>query len=55
MCDANNYAMRAVLGQRKQKKPNVAYYASKMLNDAQMNYTTIKKDLLAVVFNLYKF
>ena len=54
MCDASDYAIRAVLGQRKDKKPYVIYYASRTLNSAQMNYTT-EKELLAVVFALDKF
>ncbi|KAL9360379.1 hypothetical protein Peur_037762 [Populus x canadensis] len=45
----------AVLGQRKDKKPYVIYYASKTLNSAQMNYTTTEKELLAVVFACEKF
>ncbi|RVW82329.1 Retrovirus-related Pol polyprotein from transposon 17.6 [Vitis vinifera] len=36
-------------------KPYVIYYASKTLNEARMNYTTIEKELLAVVFALDKF
>uniref|UniRef100_A0A2N9FQF2 RNA-directed DNA polymerase n=1 Tax=Fagus sylvatica TaxID=28930 RepID=A0A2N9FQF2_FAGSY len=55
MCDASDYAVGAVLGQRKDKKPHVIYYASRTLNSAQMNYTTIEKELLAVVFALDKF
>jgi hypothetical protein len=35
--------------------PHVIYYASKTLMDAQVNYTTIEKELLAVVFALDKF
>jgi len=50
MCDANDYAVGVVLGQRIDKKPYVIYYASKTLNNAQMNYTTIEKELLTVVF-----
>jgi hypothetical protein len=55
MCDASDYAVGAVLGQRKDKKPYVIYYASKTLNSTQMNYTTTEKELLAVVFACDKF
>ena len=55
MCDASDYAIGAMLGQRKDKKSLVIYYASKTLNEAQMNYSTIEKELLAVVLALDKF
>ncbi|CAN6685907.1 unnamed protein product [Malus baccata var. baccata] len=55
MCDASDYALGAVLGQRKNKQPHVIYYASRTLNDAQLNYCTTEKELLAVVFALDKF
>ncbi|WJZ87616.1 hypothetical protein VitviT2T_006985 [Vitis vinifera] len=55
MCDASDFAIGAVLGQREDGKPYVIYYASKTLNEAQRNYTTTKKELLAVVFTLDKF
>jgi len=55
ICDASDYVVGAVLGQRKDKKPYAIYYASKTLNSAQMNYTTTKKELLAVVFACEKF
>ena len=55
MCDASDYAVGAVLGQRKENKPCAIYYASKVLDPAQMNYTTTEKELLAVVFALDKF
>ncbi|RVW88435.1 Retrovirus-related Pol polyprotein from transposon 297 [Vitis vinifera] len=45
----------AVFGQREDGKPSVIYYASKTLDEAQRNYTTTKKELLAVVFALDKF
>jgi hypothetical protein len=55
MCDASDYAIGAVLGQRKDNKPYVIYYTSRTLNCAQMNYTTTEKELLAIVFALAKF
>ncbi|CAL2254704.1 unnamed protein product [Prunus armeniaca] len=55
MCDASDYAIKAVLGQRVDKLPHVIYYASRTLNDAQLNYSTTEKELLAVVFALEKF
>ena len=55
MCDASDYAIGAVLGQRIEKHPHVIYYASRTLNDAQMNYSTTEKELLAIVFALEKF
>ncbi|XP_070667595.1 uncharacterized protein [Malus domestica] len=55
MCDASDYAVGAVLGQRKDRLPQVIYYASRTLNDAQLNYATIENELLAIVFALEKF
>ncbi|XP_070669151.1 uncharacterized protein [Malus domestica] len=55
MCDASDHAVGAVLGQRVNKVPYVIYYASRTLNDAQLNYSTTEKELLAVVFALEKF
>ncbi|XP_070667507.1 uncharacterized protein [Malus domestica] len=55
MCDASDYAIGAILGLRKNKQPHVIYYASRTLNDAQLNYSTIEKELLAIVFALDKF
>ena len=55
MCDASDFSIGAVLGQREDGKPYMVYYASKTLNEAQRNYTTIEKELLAVVYALEKF
>ena len=55
MCDASDLDVGAVLGQRAEGKPYVVYYASKTLNEAQRNYTTTEKELLAVVYALDKF
>ena len=55
MCDASDLAIGAILGQREDGKPYVVYYARKMLNEAQRNYTTTEKELLVVVYALDKF
>ena len=55
MCDASDYAAGTVLGQRIAKASHAIYYALRTLNDAQRNYTTTEKELLAVVFALEKF
>ncbi|XP_075483649.1 uncharacterized protein LOC142523803 [Primulina tabacum] len=55
MCDASDTAVGAVLGQRQNKVFHTIYYASKTLDEAQLNYATIEKELLAVVFALDKF
>ncbi|XP_039687886.1 uncharacterized protein [Medicago truncatula] len=55
MCDASDYAVGTVLGQRKEKKMHAIYYASKTLDGAQVNYATTEKELLAVVYAIDKF
>ena len=40
MCDASKYAIRAVLGQKRDRIFQVIYYESQTLNDAQLNYAT---------------
>ncbi|KAK8556162.1 hypothetical protein V6N12_002575 [Hibiscus sabdariffa] len=55
MCDASDYAVGATLGQRRGNFFHVIYYASRTLNDAQINYTTTEKELLVVVFAFGKF
>ena len=55
MCDVSDYAVGVVLGQRKGKIFHVIYYASKVLNDAQVNYATTEKEMLAIVYALEKF
>ena len=55
MCDASDYAIGVVLGQRVDKKLNVIHYASKTLDSAQRNYATTEKEFLALVFACDKF
>lgn len=55
MCDASDYAIGVVFGQKVNKRPHVILYASKTLNPAQLNYTTTENELLAVVVALNNF
>ncbi|XP_054816843.1 uncharacterized protein LOC129316439, partial [Prosopis cineraria] len=55
MCDASNFAVGAMLDQKKEKVLHPIYYASRILDDAQENYTTTEKELLVVVFAFTKF
>ena len=48
MCDASDYVVGAVLGQRVDKKLNVIHYASETLDSAQKNYATTEKEFLTV-------
>ena len=54
MCDASDYAVGVVLGQRVDKKAHVIYYASHTLNDAQLSYTVTEKEFLAMIFGFEK-
>jgi len=54
-CDASDYAMGTILGQRQDKTFHAIYYVSKVLDEAQMNYATIEKEMLTIVFVLEKF
>ena len=47
MCDASDYAMGVVLGQKTDKMFKAIYYASKTFNEAQDNYSATEKEMLA--------
>ena len=55
MCDARDFSIRAILGQKRERIFLVIYYASRTLNDGQLNYATNEKELLAIVFAFDKF
>ncbi|RDY00955.1 Retrovirus-related Pol polyprotein from transposon 17.6, partial [Mucuna pruriens] len=55
MCDASNLELGVVFGQRIGKLSHVIAYASCTMDSAQANYTTTKKELLAIIFALDKF
>ena len=47
MCDAGDYVVGAVPGQRVDKKLNVIHYARKTLDSAQRNYATTEKEFFS--------
>nr|GFB86481.1 reverse transcriptase domain-containing protein [Tanacetum cinerariifolium] len=55
LCDASDYAVGVVLGQRIEKHFRPIHYASKTMNQAGANYTTTEKEMLAVVYAFKKF
>ena len=55
ICNASDYEIGVVLGHQVNKLSHVICYASKTLNDAQLNYSTTEKELLAVIFTFDKF
>ncbi|GJV23297.1 reverse transcriptase domain-containing protein [Tanacetum coccineum] len=55
MCDASDYAIGTVLGQRIEKHFRPIHYASKTMTEAESNYTTTEKEMLAVVYAFEKF
>nr|GEV95298.1 DNA-directed DNA polymerase [Tanacetum cinerariifolium] len=55
MCDASDFAIGAVLGQRKMKHFQPIHYASKTMTEAQIHYTTNEKEMLVVLYAFEKF
>ncbi|GKD81448.1 reverse transcriptase domain-containing protein, partial [Tanacetum coccineum] len=55
MCDASDFPIGAILGQRKTKHFQPIHYASKTMTEAQIQYTITEKEMLAVVYVFEKF
>nr|GEX27418.1 reverse transcriptase domain-containing protein [Tanacetum cinerariifolium] len=55
MCDASDFAIGTVLNQRREKHFRPIHYASKTMTKAESNYTTIEKEMLAVVYAFKNF
>ncbi|GKF78778.1 reverse transcriptase domain-containing protein, partial [Tanacetum coccineum] len=55
MWDASDYSIGAVLGQRIEKHFRPIHYASKTITEAESNYTTTEKEMLAMVYAFKKF
>ncbi|GJZ69174.1 reverse transcriptase domain-containing protein [Tanacetum coccineum] len=55
MCNASDFAIGVVLGQRHEKHFRPIHYASKTMNEAKSHYTTTEKEMLAMVYAFKKF
>nr|GEY09346.1 reverse transcriptase domain-containing protein [Tanacetum cinerariifolium] len=55
MRDASDFAIGAVLGQGIEKHFRPIHYASKTMTEAESNYTTTEKEMLAVIYAFEKF
>nr|GEV91501.1 reverse transcriptase domain-containing protein [Tanacetum cinerariifolium] len=55
MCDASDFAIGVVLGKRQEKNFRPIHYASKTMTEAELHYTTMEKETLAVVYAFEKF
>lgn len=40
MCNAEGYVVGAMLGQKKDRKMNAIYYASRIMDEVKINYVT---------------
>nr|GEU96289.1 DNA-directed DNA polymerase [Tanacetum cinerariifolium] len=55
MCEASDFAICAVLGQRQDKHFRPIHYAIKTMTEAESNSTTTEKEMLAMVYAFDKF
>nr|GEV46934.1 retrovirus-related Pol polyprotein from transposon 17.6 [Tanacetum cinerariifolium] len=55
MCDASDFSIGADLGQCQDKNFRPIHYANKTMTEAESNYTTTEKEMLAVVYAFEKF
>ncbi|GJR47684.1 reverse transcriptase domain-containing protein [Tanacetum coccineum] len=55
MCDTSDFSIGTVLGQPRSKHFQPIHYASKTMTEAQIHYTTTKKEMLAIVYAFEKF
>ncbi len=54
--DVSNFVLGIMLGQNLDNTiEKIIYYASRLMNSAEKNYTTIEKEALAVIYAVNKF
>jgi hypothetical protein len=51
-CDASNYCIAGVLSQGKLPHDRPIHFASRLLRKSELNYSTIEKELLAIIFSV---
>ena len=54
-CDASDYNLGAVISQRQDGDEKVIAYASRVLEDHERQYSTTKKEMLAMVYAIKHF
>ena len=54
-CDASDYGLGAVISQRQDRDEKVIAYASQVLEDRERQYSTTKKEMLAMVYAIKHF
>lgn len=55
-CDAFNISIRAVLAQNiHEDRDSLIHYASRLLNNAEKNYSITKREALAMIYSVGKF
>nr|GEX22027.1 reverse transcriptase domain-containing protein [Tanacetum cinerariifolium] len=55
MCNASDFAIGVVLGQRQEKHLRPIHYASKTMTEAESNYTMTEKEMLVIEYAFEKF
>lgn len=55
MCDTSDYAVGTIMGQIKNTNLHTLHYTRKVLNEAQINYFTIEKEMMAIMYVLENF
>lgn len=55
VCNTSDHVVGVILRQRKQNKFYVIHYGRNVLKEVQVNYTTMEKEILGIVYAIEKF